>query len=96
MIPSNAGFWEFFRNKPLFFCVCRASSARQESDRACDTYRQVHDRTLSELQSWKSNAASRYEPIHNEVSAVMSSLFGGSVSSGSSSFVSKVMFEKCR
>ena len=49
----------------------------------------MHDRTLSELQSWKSNAASRYEPIHDEVAAVFASLFGKGTSVASSSYAAK-------
>ncbi len=66
----------------------KASVARSEADRACDAYRQVHDRTLSELQNWKSNAASRYEPIHNEVAAVFAALFGNGTSAAAASFSS--------
>jgi hypothetical protein len=55
----------------------KASSARDESDRAYDNYKSVHDSTLQDLENWKRDAASKFQPIHAEVVDLMQAGFGG-------------------
>ena len=63
-----------------------ASNARDEASRLSDNYRSAHASALSELEQWKSSAASRFEPVHSEVVNCIKLLFntGGATASISS------------
>ena len=60
-----------------------ASVARDEAERMSDSYHSTHSNTLRELEQWKSSAADRFEPVHEEVVHCIVLLFNTGTSSSS-------------
>ena len=56
----------------------KAGVARQEADRAEESYNRAHDDSLAELKGWKDSASSRYSSLFDEVELIVQHLFRNS------------------